>query len=263
MLTVSKQPFSLVRQVLQAAPTALDAEQLAVVAHRGSPIVVQGGPGTGKTTVLIEAALARIEQGQNPDSVLLVTYGRERASELRDAIALRTTKTMFEPLARTFHSLAFSILKMKAKNDPDSILLSGPEQENYIRELLQGDIVDGYKEWPEDLHKALTTGGFARELRDLILRASERGIDADQLAQLGAQEGEKYWQAAAAFWKRYSNSMIMREISAQDAKLRIDPSELVSRASIPRSDARKIKSRSSRAKPPVVSALCKSSGHSR
>jgi superfamily I DNA/RNA helicase/RecB family exonuclease len=229
---VSKQPFSLVRQVLQAAPTALDAEQLAVVAHRGSPIVVQGGPGTGKTTVLIESALARIEAGQNPDSILLLTYGRERASELRDAIALRTTKTMFEPLARTFHSLAFSILKMKAKNDPDPILLSGPEQENYIRELLKGDIEDGFREWPEDLHKALTTGGFARELRDLILRASERGIDADQLAKLGVQESEKYWQAAAAFWKRYSNSMIMREISAQDAKLRIDPSELVSRASI-------------------------------
>ncbi len=229
---MSKQPFSLVRQVLQAAPTALDAEQLAVVAHRGSPIVVQGGPGTGKTTVLIESALARIEAGQNPDSILLLTYGRERASELRDAIALRTTKTMFEPLARTFHSLAFSILKMKAKNDPDPILLSGPEQENYIRELLKGDIEDGFREWPEDLHKALTTGGFARELRDLILRASERGIDADQLAKLGVQESEKYWQAAAAFWKRYSNSMIMREISAQDAKLRIDPSELVSRASI-------------------------------
>jgi superfamily I DNA/RNA helicase/RecB family exonuclease len=229
---VSKQPFSLVRQVLQPAPAALDAEQAAVVSHRGSPIVVQGGPGTGKTTVLVEAALARIQEGQNPDSILLLTYGRERASELRDAIALRTTKTMFEPLARTFHSLAFSILKMKAKNDPDPILLSGPEQESYIRELLQGDIEDGFKEWPEDLHKALTTNGFARELRDLILRASERGIDADELAKLGPQEGEKYWQAAAAFWKRYLNSMVMREFSAQDAKLRIDPSELVSRASI-------------------------------
>jgi superfamily I DNA/RNA helicase/RecB family exonuclease len=231
-VTVSKQRFSLVRQVLQAAPVALDAEQQVVVAHRGSPIVVQGGPGTGKTTVVVEAALARIADGQNPDSILLLTYGRERASELRDAIALRTTKTMFEPLARTFHSLAFSILKMKAKGDPDPILLSGPEQESYIRELLKGDIEDGFKEWPEDLHKALTTHGFARELRDLILRASERGIDADQLAQLGKQEGEKYWEAAAAFWKRYTNSMIMREFSAQDAKLRIDPSELVSRASI-------------------------------
>ncbi|MDE3228128.1 MAG: UvrD-helicase domain-containing protein, partial [Acidobacteriota bacterium] len=229
---MSKQPFSLVRQAFQAAPIALDAEQQAVVAHRGSPIVVQGGPGTGKTTVLVEAALSRIQEGQNPDSILLLTYGRERASELRDAIALRTTKTMFEPLARTFHSLAFSILKMKAKSDPDPILLSGPEQESYIRELLKGDIEDGFKEWPEDLHKALTTNGFARELRDLILRASERGIDADHLAVLGKQEGEKYWEAAAAFWKRYTNSMIMREFSAQDAKLRIDPSELVSRASI-------------------------------
>jgi superfamily I DNA/RNA helicase/RecB family exonuclease len=232
MLTVSKQPFSLVRQVLQVAPAALDTEQLAVIAHRGSPIVVQGGPGTGKTTVLVEAALARIQEGQNPDSILLLTYGRERASELRDAIALRTTKTMFEPLARTFHSLAFSILKMKAKGDPDPILLSGPEQESYIRDLLKGDIEDGFKEWPQDLHKALTTHGFARELRDLILRASERGINADELAKLGVQEGEKYWQAAAAFWNRYTNSMVMREFSAQDAKLRIDPSELVSRASL-------------------------------
>jgi superfamily I DNA/RNA helicase/RecB family exonuclease len=229
---VSKQPFSLVRQVLQVAPATLDARQAAVVTHRGSPLVVQGGPGTGKTTVLVEAALSRINAGQNPDSILLITFGRERASELRDAIALRTSKTMFEPLARTFHSLAFSILKMKAKSDPDPILLSGPEQESYIRELLQGDIADGFKEWPEDLHKALTTHGFARELRDLILRASERGIGPDKLAELGKTEGEKYWEAAAAFWKRYINSMVMREISAQDAKLRIDPSELVSRASI-------------------------------
>jgi superfamily I DNA/RNA helicase/RecB family exonuclease len=139
---------------------------------------------------------------------------------------------MFEPLARTFHSLAFSIVKMKAKDDPEPILLSGPEQESYIKELLQGDIADGYKEWPEDLHAALTTNGFARELRDLILRASERGIDADKLSALGKSEGEKYWQAAAAFWKRYLNSMVMREISATDAKMRIDPSELVSRAAL-------------------------------
>ena len=233
MLTVSKQPFNLVRQELNSTPTALDADQAAVVAHRGSPLVIHGGPGTGKTTVLVEAALARINEGQNPDSILLLTFGRERASELRDAIALRTTKTMFEPLARTFHSLAFSIVKMRAeKSDPEPILLSGPEQESYIKELLTGDIEDGYREWPEDLHAALTTNGFARELRDLILRASERGISPVQLAQLGIAEGEKYWSAAAKFWQRYLNSMVMREIGANDSKMRIDPSELVSRATV-------------------------------
>jgi superfamily I DNA/RNA helicase/CRISPR/Cas system-associated exonuclease Cas4 (RecB family) len=229
---VSKAPFILVRQELQAAPVALDSQQAAIVAYRGGQVVIQGGPGTGKTTVLIEAALSRINSGQNPDSILLITFGRESASQLRDAVALRTTKSMYEPLARTFHSLAFSILKMKAKSDPDPILLSGPEQETFIKELLQGDIQDGFKEWPEDLHLALTTDGFARELRDLILRASERAIIPDQLAKLGEMQGEKYWSAAASFWRRYINSMVMREISAQDAKLRIDPSEIISRASL-------------------------------
>ena len=233
MLTVSEQPFNLVRGAKKSAHTTLSQDQSTAIAHRGCPLVIQGGPGTGKTTVLVEAALARIQEGQNPDSILLLTYGRERASELRDAIALRTTKTMFEPLARTFHSLAFSILKMKTDtSDPEPILLSGPEQESYIKELLTGDIEDGYKEWPEDLHAALTTNGFARELRDLILRASERGISPTQLEKLGIAEGEKYWFAAAKFWQRYLNSMVMREIGASDAKMRIDPSELVSRATL-------------------------------
>ena len=225
--------FNLVRGTGKKPELKLSSDQSAAIAHRGSPLVIQGGPGTGKTTILIEAALVRIAEGQNPDSILLLTYGRERASELRDAIALRTTKTMFEPLARTFHSLAFSILKMKADtSDPEPILLSGPEQESYIKELLTGDIEDGYKEWPEDLHAALTTNGFARELRDLILRASERGISPTQLEKLGIAEGEKYWFAAAKFWQRYLNSMVMREIGASDAKMRIDPSELVSRATL-------------------------------
>ena len=179
---MSTDSFNLVRSSAAQTSLTLSADQMAAVAHRSSPLVIQGGPGTGKTTVLIEAALSRINDGQNPDSILLLTYGRERASQLRDAVALRTTKTMFEPLARTFHSLAFSIIKMKAHSqDPEPILLSGPEQESYIKELLAGDIADGYKEWPADLHAALTTHGFARELRDLILRASERGINPVQL----------------------------------------------------------------------------------
>lgn len=230
--TVSKESFTLVRSAPSSAVAHFTSDQQEVIAHRRSPLVVLGGPGTGKTTVLIESALARINDGQNPDSILLLTYGRERASELRDAIALQTSKTMFEPLARTFHSLAFSILKMKAaSSEPDPILLSGPEQESYIRDLLLGDIEDGYRQWPEDLHAALTTHGFARELRDLILRASERGIGPTELEALAISENEKYWFGAAKFWQRYLNSMVMREISAADAKLRIDSSELVSRAS--------------------------------
>ena len=228
---MSKAKVTLVGHKSVAPAITLSSQQLAITQHRNSPIIALGAPGTGKTTVLIHSALSRIAEGQNPDSILLITFGRESASDLRDAIALQTSATMYEPLARTFHSLAFSIIKMKSHaDDPDPILLSGPEQESFIRDLLQGDIADGYRQWPQDLHLALSTHGFARELRDLILRASERGVDPQQLEDYAKSYGEKYWQGAAEFWRRYNGAMDLREVSAGDSKLRIDPSELLSRA---------------------------------
>ncbi|MSX50275.1 MAG: AAA family ATPase, partial [Actinobacteria bacterium] len=217
---------------------SLSADQKAAVAHRGSPLILKGATGTGKTTVLIEAALSRIAAGQSPDSILLLTYGRERASEMRDAIVTRSQETAFEPLARTFHSLAYSILKMRTgDNYREIVLLSGAEQETFISQLLDGDIEDGYKQWHDDLKKTpeslgepLQTQGFVRELRDLIMRANERGITPDALAERGHQLGEKYWPGAADFWKRYLGAMTLQEVLAGDAKVRIDPSEIINSA---------------------------------
>lgn len=210
----------------------LTKDQRRVVEHRGSPLVVLGGPGTGKTTVVIHAAVSRIEQGQDPNSLLILTYGRERASELRDDVATRIVGIMKEPIARTFYSLAFSILKMKkSPGDPDPILMSGPEQDFFIRELLEGDLESAKKYWPDDLIDselpALATRGFARELRDLILRASERNYSPTQLAKFGKECGEKYWPAAAKFWEQYLGAMDLQAYAASDSKRRIDPSQIV------------------------------------
>ncbi|CAN2176237.1 DEXQc_UvrD domain containing protein [Candidatus Nanopelagicaceae bacterium] len=213
----------------------LTAEQGAAIAHRSTPAIITGASGTGKTTLLIEAALSRINGGQSPDSILILAFGRERASELRDAIVTRSNESAFEPLARTFHSLAYSILKMRTGDEHrDIVLLSGAEQEKFIADLLEGDVEAGYREWPADLHiqesslgQPLHTQGFVRELRDLIMRANERGITPEALAERGKQLGEKYWQASALFWERYLGAMSLQEVSAHDAKVRIDPSELI------------------------------------
>jgi len=152
-------PFRLVRSSDEgflpfSGANELSAEQQAAVAHRGSPLIITGATGTGKTTVVIESALARITAGQSPDSILIIAYGRERASEIRDAIVTRSAKTAHEPLARTFHSLAYSILKMRtAEHVREIILLSGAEQETFITQLLEGDIEDGYQQWHADLHR--------------------------------------------------------------------------------------------------------------
>ena len=231
-------PMKLIKQAPQVMDLSFDDQQRAAVAHRGSPLLITGPTGSGKTTVLIEAALARIAEGALSDSILFITFGRERASEIRDAIAIRSSATGYEPLARTFHSLAFSIVKMKSGDDyREPILLSGAEQEKFIAELLQGDVDDGYRQWPHELRDGdgklgnpLLTRGFIRELRDLMMRANERGISPDQLATRGTQLGEKFWPSAAAFWKRYEGAMDLASSGAADAKMRIDPSELINAA---------------------------------
>ena len=231
-------PMKLIKQEPRLIELGFDDQQKAAIAHRGSPLLLKGAAGSGKTTVLIEAALSRISEGASSDSILFITYGRERASEIRDAIAICSSATGYEPLARTFHSLAFSIVKMKSGEDyREPILLSGAEQEKFIAELLRGDVEDGYRDWPVELRDGegklgnpLLTRGFIRELRDLMMRANERGISPDQLSTRGSQLKEKFWPSAASFWKRYEGAMDLASSGAADAKMRIDPSELINAA---------------------------------
>ncbi len=82
--------YRLVRPVgVDPAPVVLDQEQQAVVAHRAGPLLVLGGPGTGKTTTLVEAVAARVVEGVAPDNILVLTFGRRSAAVLRDRIEAR------------------------------------------------------------------------------------------------------------------------------------------------------------------------------
>lgn len=200
-----------------------DGYQRAAIEHSGSPLLVIGGPGTGKTAVLVESAIRRIKNGLAPEKLLILGYGRERASALRDEVVTRAGVTMREPLARTFHSFAFSILRNAAIRDGlvPPVLLSGAEQDLWIRELIAGNKEDDARRWPDFLTPALGTDGFVRELRDLILRASERNLAPNELKELGARYQRPEWTAAADFYGEYLATLNQRSIRT------IDTSEIV------------------------------------
>ena len=231
----------LVATPLQRAELAFDSEQKAAIAHRGSPLIIRGATGTGKSATLVDAAIDRIRSGQDPESILILAFGRERASEIRDAIVLASGGTVQEPVSRTFHALAFSILSMQSGDAfRETVLISGAEQEAFIKSLLQGNIDDGATWWPADLRdggegsatmgEPLLTQGFIRELRDLMMRATERGLTPQELAEKGKRLGEKFWPAAAQFWQEYTEISASMDSGAGDSKMRIDPSEIINSA---------------------------------
>ncbi len=190
-------------------PPTLDASQRRVVAHRGGPLRVVGAPGTGKTTAVVEAVVDRVngQDGLDAGSVLVLAPTRLAAARLREQVTARLGRTVSEPLARTPASFAFGVLRRAAalRGEPAPRLISGPEQDLVLRELLAGHVAGegSAPVWPDDLLPALRTRGFRGELRDLLMRAVERGLDDAELAELGRRHARPEWVAAARLLNEY------------------------------------------------------------
>jgi superfamily I DNA/RNA helicase/RecB family exonuclease len=184
---------------------------------------VLGGPGTGKSSLLVDAAAARIAAGADPESVLLLTGSGRIGARARSALTatlLGSAKAgrptvIREPLVRSVHSYAFAVLRLAAQRagGPPPRLVTSAEQDAIIAELLAGEMADGphaTTAWPAELRAALGTAGFAAELRELLTRCAERGVDPAQLQRLGRLCGRPEWVAAGQFARNYEQVMLLR-----------------------------------------------------
>ncbi len=216
-----------------AASPRLDADQLAVVRHTGSPLLVLAGPGTGKTTTIVEAVIARLtgDQPLLPSQVLVLTFSRLAAAELRSRIVARSPAAV-SPVVATFHSFAWALLREFAPGDPldgELQLLAAPDAELAVRELLADPADSWRRHWPADRQDALTSPALVDELIALMSSARAQGWEPEELAQATAAGLEHpggpvpaEWRAAAEFFEHY--------LQILDWRGAVDYSEVIHRA---------------------------------
>lgn len=198
---------------LSAAPVLSPDQQAVVELTPGTgPALIWGAPGTGKSTLLIEAAVKRIEfDAVDPAGALLLAPSRLAAARLRNGFSARLSRSLSTSPARTWSSYAFDLLRRAKVEgrmpyiDGPPRLMSGPEQDLIIKDLLAGHKhgLVAAPNWPADLADALETRGFRQEIRQLFDRVIEYDVTPDYLAQLGRDSQRPDWVAAAALYQEY------------------------------------------------------------
>ena len=206
----------------------LDASQQAVVDHTGGPLLVLAGPGTGKTTTLVESVVDRIERrGVSPAGVLMLTFSRRAAADLRTRITARLGRTVLTPAAMTFHAFCYALVRRFAAIEELAVparLLTGPEQEFRVREILHGSRETGRAAWPDGLVRAFPTRAFAGEVRAVLAKARQLGMDPEDVSAAGRAAGRPEWVAVGEFFDEY--------LDVLDAEGVLDYAELVHRTRI-------------------------------
>lgn len=192
-----------------------------VLADRSRSLRVWGGPGTGKTTLIARILASRIAAGDvTASQCLVLAPTRIAADRLRTQVTTALQTSSHGALVRTPHSLAYGLLRQAAARAgaPAPRLITGPEQDVILRELLAGhaDLPERAPRWPRDLDLALPTRTFRSELRELLMRAIEHGLDAPALRELGERHGRAEWIAAAAVLAEYDEVTALASPEAMD-----------------------------------------------
>lgn len=191
-----------------------DPDQQRVLDHRGGPLLVLGASGTGRTTTMVEVIARRIAEGMAAEDVMVLSSSRRAGQDLSDRVARRLPPGTALPRVTTLYALCLDLLARFAEDGPTPRLLTAPEQELRMREVLAGTTM----EWPAPVARAVHTRLFARELREVLTRARQLGMEPEDLQE----REEPLLRAAGVFFEEY--------LQVLDHQQLIDYPELVYRA---------------------------------
>ena len=165
----------------------LDEAQARVVGHGSGPMLALGGPGTGKTTVLVERFIRLTSDGCSPDRILFLVANRAQKIELQNALTERLLMdegtAVVEIPVYTWHGLANHLVGRHYKKlgyPEPPVLLTSPEQWGDIRDALRAE---NPVNWP-NYKGLLSSPGFADEVVDFCIRAGQRALSDAELRRL-------------------------------------------------------------------------------
>lgn len=135
-----------------------NSSQQRAIAHLSGPMMVLAGPGSGKTSVIVERTAYLIrERGIPASSVLVVTFSRAAAGEMKERFLQFTGESSTQVTFGTFHGVFYGILK-HAYGLTAANILSEEEKYGILKELIltYGGELAEEGDFPEEIAKEIS-----------------------------------------------------------------------------------------------------------
>jgi len=186
--------------VRQAPPlldlSTLNPPQREAVTHGEGPLLVLAGAGSGKTRVIAHRVAWLLLQGEEPSSILAVTFTNKAAEEMRERIALLAGPGGADVFVSTFHAFGLWLLRQehRAAGLPRRFAIcDAGDQLALVRRCLREVNVD---DRAFDAGRVLSILSRAKGARAAVaVRPEGQGDDYDLVA---AEVRPRYEQALAA-----------------------------------------------------------------
>ena len=180
----------------------MDAEQRRVLTHGDGPMLVTGGPGTGKTAALRGRVAHLIAAGADPERVVLVVRSRRDRHAAREALLAALDRSLPGLRVATLQGLAFDEVGRGYAElgyaGPPSILAAADHLAR-VRQLLEGEDAG---DWPV-YGRMLPLRGFADEVRQFLVRAQEAMLSPEDVRERADAARLPGFLELAGFYRRY------------------------------------------------------------
>ena len=118
-------------------PGTFNREQEEAITHKGGPLMVLAGPGSGKTLVITYRVKWLIENaGVHPSNILVITFTRAAAEEMKKRFFMFDGMENAPVTFGTFHSIFFMILRYAYRYTAANIIREDVKR-RYIKEMTE------------------------------------------------------------------------------------------------------------------------------
>lgn len=133
---------------------SLNPEQRQAVLHKGGPMLIFAGAGSGKTRVITTRIARLMADGVPGHRILAVTFTNKAAREMRERVEGIVGEDSKKMWIGTFHSICSRIMRIDGKAigiDPNFVIYDDADQVSTVREILKAKNIDDKSIQPRNI----------------------------------------------------------------------------------------------------------------